>query len=152
MSAEASARLPGPGSAPPPPSASQGRPPQHSPPAIDPSVNKLTRGTSCVLCQQRKVRCDRNKPCANCVKAGAECRVIPPQPPRRRRKKLQEKDLLDRLRKYETLLAQNGVKFDAIDPDYRADGNLGDDVDELETDFEGLKTSPEALAGSSTVA
>ncbi|KAL5085294.1 fungal-specific transcription factor domain-containing protein [Trichoderma sp. SZMC 28011] len=149
MSAEASARLPGPGSAPPPPSASQGRPPQHSPP-VDPSVIKLTRGTSCVLCQQRKVRCDRNKPCANCVKAGAECRVIPPQPPRRRRKKLQEKDLLERLRKYETLLAQNGVKFDAIDPDYRADGNLGDDVDELETDFEGLKTSPEALAGSST--
>lgn len=76
--------------------------------------------------------------------------MIPPQPPRRRRKKLQEKDLLERLRKYETLLAQNGVKFDAIDPDYRADGNLGDDVDELETDFEGLKTSPEALAGSST--
>ncbi|EHK20419.1 uncharacterized protein TRIVIDRAFT_192982 [Trichoderma virens Gv29-8] len=139
--------MPGPGSAP-PPSASQGRPPQQSPPAIDPSVIKLTRGTSCVLCQQRKVRCDKNKPCANCVKAGAECRVVAPQPPRRRRKKLQEKDLLERLRKYETLLAQNGVKFDAIDPEYRADGNPGDDVDELETDFEGLKTSPEALGCS----
>jgi hypothetical protein len=110
---------------------------------MDPSAIKLTRGTSCVLCQQRKVRCDKNKPCANCVKANAECRVIPPQPPRRRKKRLQEKDLLERLRKYESLLAQNGVKFDAIDPDYRADGNAGDDVDELENDFESLKTSPE---------
>lgn len=148
MSGQAAARLSGPGSAPLPPPASQSRAPQLSPPMVDSSAIKLTRGTSCVLCQQRKVRCDRNKPCANCAKAGAECRVIPPQPPRRRRKKLQEKDLLERLHKYESLLAQNGVKFDAIDPDYRADGNAGDDVDELETDFEGLKTSPEALTGT----
>jgi hypothetical protein len=101
-----------------------------------------------VLCQQRKVRCDKNKPCSNCVKAGAECRIVPPQPPRRRKKRLQEKDLLDRLRKYETLLAQNGVKFDAIDPDYRADGMAGDEVDELETDFESLKTSAEATGNA----
>lgn len=142
----------GPGSAPPPPqprpnaassaSASSARPQQ--PPAFDPAAVKLTRGTSCVLCQQRKVRCDKNKPCSNCVKAGAECRVVAPQPPRRRKKRLQEKDLLERLRKYETLLAQNGVKFDAIDPDYRADGVAGDEVDELENDFESLKTSAEA--------
>ncbi|KAL7814171.1 N-terminal binuclear Zn cluster-containing protein [Trichoderma aethiopicum] len=149
MSAEAYIGRTGPGPAPPPPPAPQGRPlHQSAQQAVDPSAVKLTRGTSCVLCQQRKVRCDRNKPCANCVKAGAECRVIPPQPPRRRRKKLQEKDLIERLRKYESLLAQNGVKFDAIDSEYRGDGNLGDDVDELETDFEGLKTSPEAASGN----
>lgn len=149
MSTEAFIGRTGPGPAPPPPPVSQGRPlHQSAQQAVDPSAVKLTRGTSCVLCQQRKVRCDRNKPCANCVKAGAECRVIPPQPPRRRRKKLQEKDLIERLRKYESLLAQNGVKFDAIDSEYRGDGNLGDDVDELETDFEGLKTSPEAASGN----
>lgn len=147
MSGEASGSLPGPGSAPPPPRPNSSASPSDRPPQQqqvsqmgDPSAIKLTRGTSCVLCQQRKVRCDRNKPCANCVKAGAECRVIPPQPPRRRKKRLQEKDLLDRLRKYESLLSQHGVKFDAIDPE----GNGGDDVDELEDDFEGLKTSPEA--------
>lgn len=104
---------------------------------------KLTRGTSCVLCQQRKVRCDKNKPCANCVKAGVECRVIPPQPPRRRKKRLQEKDLIDRLKKYESLLSENGVQFDAITQDLRSDGHQMDDVDDLENDFEGLKTSPE---------
>ncbi|KAJ4315664.1 hypothetical protein N0V84_008263 [Fusarium piperis] len=109
----------------------------------DPAAVKLTRGTSCVLCQQRKVRCDKNKPCANCVKAKVECRVIPPQPPRRRKKRLQEKDLIDRLKKYESLLAEHGVKVDAIGHELRPDGPPGDDVDELENDFEGLKTSPE---------
>lgn len=119
---------------------------------LDPSMVKLTRGTSCVHCQQRKVRCDKNKPCANCVKAGVECRVIPPQPPRRRKKRLQERDLVDRLRKYEALLAENGVKFDAIGHDLRTDGPHNEDVDDLENDFEGLKTSPEASASSPSAA
>lgn len=119
---------------------------------------KLTRGTSCVLCQQRKVRCDKNKPCANCVKARVECRVVPPQPPRRRKKRLQERDLVDRLKKYEALLAENGVKFDPIAADLRVsdrelvhldDGQHLDDVAELENDFEGLKTSPEGSTSPS---
>lgn len=107
---------------------------------------KLTRGTSCVLCQQRKVRCDKNKPCANCVKARVECRVVPPQPPRRRKKRLQERDLIERLKKYETLLSENGVKFESIEHDYRAGSENAhmEDVDELENDFEGLRTSPSA--------
>jgi len=118
---------------------------------------KLTRGTSCVLCQQRKVRCDKNKPCANCVKARVECRVIPPQPPRRRKKRLQEKDLIDRLKKYETLLSENGVKFESIQAELRASGqaagSLGsdpaDEVAELENDFEGLRASPGSSASLS---
>lgn len=118
-------------------------PQQQLQPPYDPSAMKLTRGTSCVLCQQRKVRCDKNKPCANCVKAKVECRVVPPQPPRRRKKRLQEKDLFERLRKYETLLNDNGVEFDPIGHELRQDGPPGDDVDELEDDFEMLKTSPE---------
>ncbi|KAK2044147.1 fungal-specific transcription factor domain-containing protein [Colletotrichum somersetense] len=119
---------------------------------------KLTRGTSCVLCQQRKVRCDKNKPCANCVKARVECRVIPPQPPRRRKKRLQERDLVDRLKKYESLLAENGVKFDPIAADLKApdrnsmhmddDHQIDDDAD-LANDFEGLKTSPEGSTSPS---
>lgn len=118
--------------------------PHQAPFEPDMSAMKLTRGTSCVLCQQRKVRCDKNKPCANCVKARVDCRVIPPQPPRRRKKRLQEKDLIERLRKYETLLTDNGVKFDSIGPDLRManDRESVDDVAELEEGFEGLKTSP----------
>ncbi|KAL3955452.1 hypothetical protein ACCO45_011015 [Purpureocillium lilacinum] len=123
--------------------------PQQLPHQPDLAAMKLTRGTSCVLCQQRKVRCDKNKPCANCVKAGVECKVVPPAPPRRRKKRLQEKDLIDRLKKYETLLSEHGVKFDAIGQDLRSDGVQMDDVEELENDFEGLKTSPEASASPS---
>ncbi|KJZ77967.1 hypothetical protein HIM_02604 [Hirsutella minnesotensis 3608] len=141
MSAEppASTRVPGFGSVPNP----------QVPLQADASAMKLTRGTSCTLCQQRKVRCDKNKPCANCVKIGAECKVVPPAPPRRRKKRLQEKDLIERLKKYETLLSENGVKFDAIGPDLKSDGHQLDDVDELENDFEGLKTTPEASVSPS---
>lgn len=120
-----------------------------SDPAPDTSAMKLTRGTSCALCQQRKVRCDKNKPCANCVKAGVDCKIIPPAPPRRRKKRLQERDLVDRLKKYESLLSEHGVKFDAIGHDLRSDGPQLDDVEELENDFEGLKTSPEASVSPS---
>ena len=127
--------------------------PQRAPfDAIDLAAMKLTRGTSCVLCQQRKVRCDKNKPCANCVKARVECRIIPPMPPRRRKKRLQEKDLVERLKKYEALLTENGVKFEAIGPDLRVGGHDRDSLDEvaeLENDFEGLKTSPGSSASPS---
>jgi hypothetical protein len=52
--------------------------------------------------------------------------------------------LIDRLKKYETLLAEHGVKVDAIGHELRPDGPPGEDVEELENDFEGLKTTPEA--------
>ncbi|KAK4454398.1 putative transcriptional regulatory protein [Podospora aff. communis PSN243] len=129
---------------PPPPSPS----PQRLPavlPASEAAAMKLTRGHSCVLCQQRKVRCDKQKPCANCVKANVDCRVVPPQPPRRRKKKPHERDLIDRLRKYEALLSQHGVNFDPIAHDLKPSENP-DDVADLEQDLSGLKTSPSSVA------
>lgn len=129
---------------PPPPSPS----PQRLPAALpgsEASAMKLTRGHSCVLCQQRKVRCDKQKPCANCVKANVDCRVVPPQPPRRRKKKPHERDLIDRLRKYEALLSQHGVNFDPIAHDLKPSENA-DDVADLEQDLSGLKTSPSSVA------
>lgn len=114
----------------------QGQVPDHM-------VMKLTRGHSCVLCQQRKVRCDKQKPCANCVKAQVECRVVPPQPPRRRRKKPHERDLVERLKKYEALLAQHGVSFDPIADDFKPSDHV-EDVADLGRDLSALKTSPES--------
>ena len=113
-------------------------------PASEPAVMKLTRGHSCVLCQQRKVRCDKQKPCANCVKAQVECRVVPPHPPRRRKKKPHERDLIEKLRKYESLLSQHGVSFEPIAHDLKHTDN-GDDVADLEQDLSGLKTSPSSM-------
>ncbi|TLS28477.1 hypothetical protein PpBr36_01294 [Pyricularia pennisetigena] len=119
----------------------------HSGPAPPPaeSIVKVTRGHSCVLCQKRKVRCDKTKPCSNCVKAGVECHVEPPLPPNRSRgaKKTLQRDLINRLKRYESLLAQHGVAFDAMAKDLRPSSIVaGDDVDELEKNLGSLKTSP----------
>ncbi|KAI1651882.1 fungal-specific transcription factor domain-containing protein [Daldinia loculata] len=108
----------------------------YTPPNQDASMIKVTRGHSCVLCQQRKVRCDKSKPCSNCLKANVECRVVPPQPPRRRKKRVPERDLVERLRKYEALLAQNGIEFDSLGPDVKiVDPGSVEDGDELESEF-----------------
>jgi hypothetical protein len=68
----------------------------------------------CVLCQQRKVKCDRSDPCANCVKARVECVSPNTLPPRRRKKRFPEAELLARLRKYEDYLRSYGADIDAI--------------------------------------
>ncbi|KAI0193807.1 fungal-specific transcription factor domain-containing protein [Astrocystis sublimbata] len=107
----------------------------NTPPDPD-SVVKVTRGHSCVLCQQRKVRCDKRKPCSNCVKAGVECRVVPPQPPRRRKKRVPERDIVERLRKYEALLSQNGIEFESLGPDIKiTDPGSVEEGDELDPEF-----------------
>lgn len=69
--------------------------------------------TLLVLCQQRKVKCDKQKPkCGNCMKARAECIPSAPTLPRRRKRRLAETDLAGRLRKYEHLLKTHGIKID----------------------------------------
>lgn len=98
----------------------------------------LTRGHSCVLCQQRKIRCDRQKPCANCVKAKVECRVVPMQAPRRRIKRPQELYLIQRLKKYEAYMSQHGLDFQSI-----ADSEDDLEVSSLENELVDLKTSLE---------
>ncbi|KAI0144422.1 hypothetical protein GGR57DRAFT_494983 [Xylariaceae sp. FL1272] len=72
---------------------------------------KPQRVLACAPCQQRKVKCDRRSPCANCVKSGASC-VAASLAPRRRR--FPERHLLDRLRKYEALLRQHHVPFEPL--------------------------------------
>ncbi|POR36621.1 Putative transcriptional regulatory protein [Tolypocladium paradoxum] len=86
---------------------------EHSIPARSPSQPASSqRVLACVLCQQRKVKCDRGFPCANCIKHQAQC--VPARQTRRRRRRFPERELLDRLRKYEGLLRQNNVKFEPL--------------------------------------
>ncbi|KAH8812480.1 fungal-specific transcription factor domain-containing protein [Xylogone sp. PMI_703] len=68
----------------------------------------------CVLCQQRKVKCDRNEPCGNCSRLGVECTPASALPPRRRKRRFPEAELLARLRRYEHHLKSYGVDIDAI--------------------------------------
>jgi len=74
----------------------------------------IRRKHPCVLCQQRKVKCDRTDPCANCVKARVECVSPTTLPPRRRKKRFPEAELLARLRKYEQHLRSYGADIEAI--------------------------------------
>ena len=80
------------------------------------SSPKIARAHSCVLCQQRKVKCDRQKPCSNCVKARAECIPSVPTLPRRRKRKFSEQDLATKLRRYEFLLKKHGIKVEDEEP------------------------------------
>ncbi|KAF5985002.1 C6 transcription factor [Fusarium coicis] len=103
----------------------------------DSSKPKPHRVLACVLCQQRKVKCDRTFPCSNCVKHGVQC--VPATQPRQRRRRFPERELLDRLRRYEALMKQNNVKFDPLHEDngteksspnyYHSDRDQGDEDD-----------------------
>jgi hypothetical protein len=72
------------------------------------------RVLACVLCQQRKVKCDRKFPCANCTKSHTQC--LPATIAKRQRRRMfPERELLERLYRYEDLLRQNNIKFDPLE-------------------------------------
>ncbi|KAK9322024.1 hypothetical protein V1517DRAFT_362119 [Lipomyces orientalis] len=76
----------------------------------------------CVLCQRRKVKCDRNEPCANCNNAGVECVPASTLPPRKRKRRFPEAELLTRLQRYERHLRRYGADIDAINHEGSHDG------------------------------
>jgi hypothetical protein len=74
---------------------------------------------SCVLCSQRKVKCDRRfTGCANCAKSRVPCIYKAPPPPRRRKKGVREGvrevDTVTRIRIYEDALRQHGVEPESL--------------------------------------
>ncbi|KAI1170123.1 fungal-specific transcription factor domain-containing protein [Nemania sp. FL0916] len=64
---------------------------------------KTPRILACVLCQNRKIKCDRHSPCSNC-EANVPCTPSTPAPPRKRRRPNQ--DLQQRLARCEELLSE----------------------------------------------
>lgn len=99
---------------------------------------KPQRVLACVLCQQRKVKCDRKFPCANCVKSQAQC-VPATLTRRRKRRRFPERELLDRLRNYEELLRQNNISFNPIHSDSITEKTWPD----AESDHELKRQEPE---------
>jgi hypothetical protein len=83
-----------------------------APPQIRQPNNK---GFSCVLCAQRKVKCDKAPGgCANCTRARVVCIYKAPPPPRRRKKGIREVDVHAKLRLYEDALRKLGVEPDEL--------------------------------------
>lgn len=71
--------------------------------------------TACLQCQQRKLKCDRKFPCARCIKDSVRC-MAGAAIGKERKKRFAEKELLERLRRYEELMRQYNVPFDAMHP------------------------------------
>ena len=78
-----------------------------------PRSTRPQRVLACTLCSQRKVKCDRTFPCANCVKAGVQC-IPAALIPRQRKRRFPERELIDRLQRYEDLLSQNNINFERV--------------------------------------
>lgn len=71
------------------------------------------RVLACVQCQTRKLKCNRQFPCARCLKSGTTC-VPATAVGKNRKKRFAERELLDRLRRYEDLLRANNVAFEPM--------------------------------------
>jgi hypothetical protein len=75
----------------------------------------FTRPTfSCVRCAERKVKCDREKPCSACTKHNIDCVFNTTKPPRKKHKRIKVQVLVDRLNQYESLLEKHGIDRDEL--------------------------------------
>jgi hypothetical protein len=101
---------------------------------------------ACVLCQQRKIKCERRFPCSQCIHSGSECVPAAALGPRQRRPRFPERALLDRLHKYEDLLRDHNIDFEPMYKDPNAalrsyrdkKSNLKSGHEDNETPREGL--------------
>ena len=89
------------------------------------SIKKEKHGLACVPCQQRKLKCDRKEPCARCIKSGSQC-VQSSWNPRQRRRRFPERDLIDRIRRYEDLLRSNAIAFEPLHPSSQSNAQEND--------------------------
>jgi hypothetical protein len=67
---------------------------------------------ACIRCAERKVKCDRQKPCSACAKHNVDCVFNTTKPPRKKRKRVKVQVLVDRLNQYEALLQKHGINPD----------------------------------------
>ncbi len=103
---------------------------------MDNPAGKPQRVLACQACQQRKVKCDRRFPCANCVRSQAQC-VPAGLVPRQRRRRFPERELLARIRHYESVLQQHKINFEPLHPGVSA-GAAGATPEPLSESPEGL--------------
>jgi hypothetical protein len=88
-----------------------------TPMAEQPGPDADLKSYSCLICRQRKVKCDRHNPCSNCIKAARQCSFIPPARGRRKRTKPPKEGLHAKLRRYEELLKSYGAKIEPSEYD-----------------------------------
>jgi hypothetical protein len=80
-------------------------------------VTTIPKSQACVLCQQRKIKCNKKNPCSNCLKYHVDCIPASSLKTRPRKKRFPEAELLARLRRYETALQSYGANLDDLNGD-----------------------------------
>lgn len=78
------------------------------------SRHKIVR--SCLLCHQRKIRCDKRSPCSNCVRADVMCCYPTSEPPGRRPPKSTIAEVAARVARLErtiTAISNNAFNVDS---------------------------------------
>ncbi|KAL8801670.1 MAG: hypothetical protein Q9182_004307 [Xanthomendoza sp. 2 TL-2023] len=103
---------------------------------------------SCVICQRRKVKCERRHPCSNCVKHGAVCEFRAPQPPRRRKRQSSDPDVLVKLKRCEDLLQRYGIELDGSAKQQILDKPNSGDTSFTRAKSEASETTRDGLAKS----
>ncbi|OAG36050.1 hypothetical protein AYO21_09768 [Fonsecaea monophora] len=99
-------------------------------PATATDTTADAKGFSCLVCRQRKIKCDRQSPCANCVKGDTQCSFVPPTRGKRKRTKPAREGLHARLRRYEEMLRAYGAKIEpSLDSDDGSDMESCDKYD-----------------------
>jgi hypothetical protein len=112
---------------------------------------------SCLICRQRKVKCNRQIPCNNCIKSEKQCSFIPPVRGKRKKIKPVTEGLHAKVRRYEELLRSCGVEVDVAEDlnDSSSesasilDAEIDEDV-ERQTDNEDIAMRPKLVTKEGT--
>ncbi|OAA76705.1 Transcription factor [Akanthomyces lecanii RCEF 1005] len=78
-------------------------------PSPDTRAEEGLQSFSCLVCRQRKVRCDHAQPCGNCRRAMIDCEYVAPVRGKRKRSNAPRETLHAKLRRYEDMLKTRGV-------------------------------------------
>lgn len=81
-------------------------------PQPGPSADGSQKPFSCLVCRQRKVKCNRSWPCQNCTRAQIDCEYVSPVRGKRARTAAPREGLHAKMRRYENLLKTRGVSLD----------------------------------------
>lgn len=98
---------------------------------------------SCLPCRQRKVKCDRQTPCTNCVKTERQCSFIAPTRGKRKRTKPPREGLHAKLQRYEELLKSYGAKLEPAEPPEDADFSESEMASQADLEEPNVRTKVE---------
>ncbi|MCJ1469143.1 hypothetical protein MMC07_007776 [Pseudocyphellaria aurata] len=105
---------------------------------------------SCLLCHQRKIRCNKRSPCSNCTRADVVCCYPGPEKPGRRQPKFTISELAARVTRLERTIA--AVSNDASDSTNKSSPDEAGDMSEKQSVADSSHSPEELLVqdGSST--